>query len=192
MSSNVTKFVAVGLDPSLSNFGAAKLELSFNDDLKIVGHKLLDLGLSQTSPDKKKTRRKNEEDRGRAVEHYNFLKSFLQNTDFVFCELPVGSQSARAMASYGICVGITASIELPFFVVSPHDVKLAACKNKQASKADMVAWGLHKFPHGNWLKSSSQAALTKNEHIADALASIVAGVKTEQFKQALLFMSRRK
>ena len=190
MSSEYTTLVAVGLDPSLSNFGAAKMELTFDSRGKVASYKLLDVALSETSPDKKKTRRKNEEDRARAVEHTRFLKDFLKDTDIVFCELPVGSQSARPMASYGICIGVTSAIELPFYVVSPADVKLAACKDKQATKEQMVEWATKRFPNANWKKGRSKAIGTKNEHMADALAAIVAGVKTEQFKQAFTFLSR--
>lgn len=190
MSSEFTTLIAVGLDPSLSNFGAAKMELTFDSLGKVASYKLIDIALSETSPDKKKTRRKNEEDRARAVEHSRFLKDFLKDANIVFCELPVGSQTARAMASYGICVGITSAIELPFFVVSPADVKLAACKDKQASKEQMVNWAISRFPTAQWKQGKSKAIGTKNEHIADALASIVAGVKTEQFKQAFTFISR--
>lgn len=193
MSNSIVEYTVLGLDPSLSNFGAAKLKIRFDtsQNCKIVGYDLIEIALSSTSPDKKKTRRKNEEDRARAVEHKDFLKRLMVDTDFVFCELPVGSQTARAMASYGICVGLSAWIELPFFVVAPADIKLAACKNKQATKEDMVNWAITQFPQAPWFEGKSQNVLAKNEHIADALGSIVAGVKTEQFKQAMLFLSRR-
>lgn len=191
MSDQSVTLIAAGLDPSLSNIGASKMELTFNQEGKIVAHKLISVALSQTNPDKKKSRRKNEEDRARAVIHHEFLKDYLKDVDIVFCELPVGSQTARAMASYGICIGITAAIELPFFVVAPMDLKLAACRNKQATKEDMISWGIRKFPNANWLQGKSASVLKKNEHIADSLAAIVAGVKTEQFKQARNFILRR-
>lgn len=191
MSNQSVTLIAAGLDPSLSNIGASKMELTFNQEGKIVAHKLISVAISQTHPDKKKSRRKNEEDRARAVIHHEFLKDYLKDVDIVFCELPVGSQSARPMASYGICIGITAAIELPFFVVAPTDLKLAACRNKQATKEDMISWAIRKFPNANWLQGKSASVLKKNEHIADSLAAIVAGVKTEQFKQARNFILRR-
>lgn len=190
MSSNLRSFTVLGLDPSLSNIGAVKLKLTLDmdDNCRVKGFTYLDMALSETSPDKKKTRKKNEEDRARAVEHKDFLKRMLQDVDFVFCELPTGSQSARAMASYGIAVGLSAWIEIPFFVVSPTELKLAACKNKQATKEDMVEWAMSQLPQGDWLWTKTKTALNKNEHMADALAAIVAGVKSDTFKKAMLFI----
>ena len=61
----------------------------------------------------------------------------VKDAQAIFVEVPVGSQSARAMASYGICVGILGSLRangVPFFEVTPTEVKLAATNNKNATK----------------------------------------------------------
>jgi Holliday junction resolvasome RuvABC endonuclease subunit len=111
----------------------------------------------------------------------------LRDVDFIFVELPVGSQTARAMASYGICVGLAAWIEVPLFVLSPAELKIAACGNKTATKEDMVNWAMTALPTADWILSKSKVALNKNEHMADALAAIVAGVRSDTFKKAMLF-----
>lgn len=69
--------------------------------------------------------------------------------------------------------------------VTPNEVKLAACKKKTASKAEMIEWATSHFPDAPWLTHKSKGELilsSKNEHLADALGAIVAGTKTDQFK----------
>lgn len=182
-------FTVLGLDPSLKNIGAMKLKITFNvkDNFKVTGFEFIGLGLSETNPDgtKSRFRKKNEEDRSRAIEHREFLKEQLKGVDFVFCELPHGSQTARAMASYGIVIGLTAWIEIPFFVVSPTELKVVACNSKTATKQQMLDWATTKLPEAPWL-TKGEVLLNKNEHIADALAAIVAGVQSQTFKQAML------
>jgi Holliday junction resolvasome RuvABC endonuclease subunit len=191
MTDRLRTFTVVGLDPSLSNFGAVKIELTLNlsDNAKVESFKYLTMGLSETVPDKSKGRRKNEEDLARAKLHKDFLKDILKDTDFVFIEMPVGSQTARAMASYGICIGLCAWIEVPIFILSPAELKMAACGTKTASKAEMTSWATKALPDADWMyHSSTGKPLAKNEHTADALAAIVAGIQSTTFKKSMLFI----
>lgn len=164
-----------------------QLTLNLSDSCRVEAFKYLSMELSETVPNKSKISRKNEEDLARAKLHKNFLKRMLKDVDFVFVEMPVGSQTARAMASYGICVGLFAWVEVPIFILSPTELKMAACKTKTATKAEMLDWATKMLPEADWLKRGGKM-LNKNEHCADALAAIVAGVKSETFKKSMLFI----
>ena len=101
----------------------------------------------------------------------------------MFVEVPVGSQSARAMASYGVCIGLLAALsDKPLIEVTPTEVKLAAVGSKTASKQEMISWASDLYPHLNWIKSRGKSELAdKNEHIADAIGAIHAGILTDEF-----------
>ena len=178
------KFVIAGLDPSLSNFGMVKGAL----DLHSGTLSDMIIALSESPPIKaKKAIRQNTLDLQRARLHYKAMTVFLSNVNMVCIEIPVGSQSARSMASYGICVGILSSIGKPIIQVTPAEVKIAATNSKTASKELMIDWATNKYPDLPWLTNTRKGVKTyanKNEHIADALAAIYAGVRTDEFEQA--------
>ena len=62
-----------------------------------------------------KTVRKNSDDLRRAKILVRNLRLMTQQCRLACVEMPVGSQSARSMASYGICVGVMASCAIPLF-----------------------------------------------------------------------------
>jgi len=178
----------VGVDPSLSNFGFA--EAKFNTDTGEISDVNLYL-CEAPPPPKNKQVRQNSVDLERAKGLYQALESTLKNADIVFVELPVGSQTARAMASYGVCIGLFASVSKPMIQVTASEVKVAGAGYKNATKAEMIAWGVSKHPKANWLTTKSKGVVThtaKNEHLADALAAIYAGVVTSAFLQAKVFI----
>ena len=180
-----------GIDPSLNNFGMAKGTLILEGD-RPAGFDLSHLELAQSQSDKKtqKVVRKNSDDLQRAKTLHDALHSFIADVDLVMVEVPVGSQSARSMASYGICIGILSSIHKPMIQVTPTEVKLAACGSKTASKAEMIDWATNHFPDAPWLVHTVKGERVignKNEHLADAVGAIVAGVKTDTFNQLLSF-----
>lgn len=111
-----------------------------------------------------------------------------QGRAIAIAEVPVGSQSARAMASYGICIGILASLRIPLIEVTPNEVKLAGAGVKNATKDEMIQWAMKEFPNANWLTRRLHGEVVPtdaNEHLADAVGAIKAGVQTQQFRQAL-------
>ena len=115
----------------------------------------------------------------------------------IFVEVPVGSQSARAMASYGICVGVLGALRasgIPFFEVTPTEVKIAGPGYKNATKQDMIKWAMEKHPEANWptyqQKGFTMVSEAKAEHMADATAAIYAGFTCNSFQQMLPFMQR--
>ena len=98
----------------------------------------------------------------------------------------------RAMASYGICVGVLGALKasgIPFFEVTPTEVKLASCGFKTATKEQMIAWATQRHPEANWptykTKGSEAVSSAKAEHMADAIGAIYAGINTDAFKQLL-------
>lgn len=179
----MSKITIMGFDPSFRNFGMAKgifdLETGELENLQLA------LSESQASANKKAVR-VNSDDLERARKQYNALSQFIEGVDLMCVEIPVGSQSARAMASYGISIGIISTLQVPMIQVTPTEVKMVT-GHKNATKAQMIDWAYAQFPQANWLTSKSKGQtklIGKNEHMADALAAIYAGVNTEQFRQA--------
>lgn len=180
-----------GIDPSLNNFGLAKGIVDLNT-LSVELHELA-LVTTESNATNKKVVRKNSDDLERARKLYTGLHEFIDDVDLVSVEIPVGSQSARAMASYGVCIGVLASIGQPFIQVTPDEVKLSTAGSKTASKAQMIQWATNMYPNLNWLTSKRNGLETytaKNEHLADAVAAIHAGLLTDQFKFLKMYLNK--
>lgn len=99
------------------------------------------------------------------------------------------------MASYGICVGVLGALRtsgVPFFEVTPTEVKLVSVGKKTATKAEMIGWASTLHPEANWpnYKSNGKTLISeaKAEHMADAIATIYAGIACNSFQQMLPFM----
>jgi Holliday junction resolvasome RuvABC endonuclease subunit len=173
----------VGLDPSLRNFGIAIATLN----LETMELRIDDLRLVETGAEGGKVVRKNSDDLRRAKMSYDGMVAACNGASFAIAEVPVGSQSARAMLSCGVCIGVLAACPIPLIQVTPSEVKLAAIGEKNASKIEMIEWGMTKYPDANWMMRKSKGIMVAqncNEHLADAVAAIEAGLKTEQFKAA--------
>lgn len=181
----MASLTVLGIDPSLNNFGFIKANLDLDTGvLTQVTPTLV------TAPPEKadKTVRNNSKDLMRARKLQAGLAEQLQGVDLAFVEIPVGSQTARAMASYGICVGILSSVSVPLIQVTPAQVKKVATGNATATKAEMISWAISYYPEAAWLQHKEKGKLvftSSNEHLADALGTIYAGVKTDEFKQLL-------
>lgn len=175
------KISVVGLDPSLSNWGIVRAEL----DIDTLEVSVDSMSLVETKPSAVKTVRKNSGDLLRARQLYGGLMLATTGVAAAFCEVPVGSQSARAMASYGVCIGVLASCRVPLIELSPSEVKIAAVNHREAAKIEMIEWGVNKHPDAPWIRDREGKLLNKNEHLADALASIYAGVRTPAFESVL-------
>lgn len=176
----------VGFDPSLRNWGIAK------GVIDVQGARLTVQQLHVTTPvlPKAKQIRQNSQDLEAARQLYEEAFAFAKEAQAIFVEVPVGSQSARAMASYGICVGVLGSLRasgIPFFEVTPTMVKKASCGNATASKHEMITWAMNNHPEAPWPMYRQQNKLlvseAKAEHMADAIGAIYAGVQDNQFKQ---------
>ena len=186
------KLKFVGCDPSLRNWGLAVATFDTATQTLTVNE------LALTCPDlpKGKQVRQNSLDLASASQLYEGAIAAVEGADAVFVEVPVGSQSARAMASYGICVGVLGALRangIPFFEVTPSEVKLAGAGSKTATKQEMIGWAMAKHPEANWptykQNGKSLVSETKAEHQADAVATIYAGMACNSFKQMLPFMA---
>lgn len=175
-------------DPALRNWGmtAGHYQTETNnlilDTLDIIQPKSLT----------GKSTRKNSDDLFRAEQLAAGSLEFLQGVNAVFVEVPVGSQSARSMASYGVCVGILATLRakgLPFFELSPTEIKLAGPGKKTATKREMIQWAYDLYPHLAWpfetKKGVRRIIESKAEHMADAIAAMHAGIASQSFKQMI-------
>lgn len=166
-----------GCDPSLRNFGLAKG--IYDTDSKKFD--LTQLKLINPKVVKTKKMRVNEHDLLRAQDLVMGLNNFLNDCDLIFVELPVGSQSSRAAVSYGICVGVIASLHNPLIITSAKQGKLLMTGDPEASKATMIQYAYKEYPNANWSKKKDGTLLTCNEHLADAIAAIHAGLQSKQF-----------
>lgn len=175
----MSKVKVVGMDPSLNNWGYAFADL----DLDTLTYEVTHMRLVNTEPDNKnrKVIRKNCDDLARARILHSALQQTIDNV-IAFVEVPVGSQSARAMASYGICIGVLSACAIPMIEVTPTEVKLAGHGKKTSTKEEMIEWAIKAQPHAPWLKHGGKIT-GKNEHLADAVAAIQAGIETDEFKR---------
>ena len=185
------KIQVCGHDPSLRNWGISKGY--YDTDTKELVIYQVDV-IQPVLPTGKQVRQ-NSLDLESAEQLYRGAMDAIKGAQAVFVEVPVGSQSARAMASYGICVGILGAIratEVPFFEVTPTEVKVAAVGYKNATKADMINWATSKHPEANWPTYMEHGKLriseAKAEHMADATAAIYAVLACNSFKQVLPFI----
>jgi Holliday junction resolvasome RuvABC endonuclease subunit len=180
----VAKLQVLGLDPSLRNWGIALG--TFDTTLFEINIYRLD-SLHPVLP-KGKQVRQNSLDLESAFQLYEGTLSVTKGVQAVFVEVPVGSQSARAMASYGICVGVLGALRasgVPFFEVTPTEVKLAGAGSKTATKEEMIDWAMKTHPNANWPMHQGKVSAAKAEHQADAVAAIHAGVASNSFRQML-------
>ena len=183
-----------GMDPSLRNWGIVfgmydtetqKLEIS---QLSVT---------NPTLPEGKQVRQ-NSKDISAAFQLYSAARIACEGTHAVFVEVPVGSQSARSMASYGVCVGVLGALRgqgIPFYEMTPTEVKLAGFGKPTATKQQMITWAMNAHPEAPWPMYPRNGKLhvteAKAEHMADALGAIYAGIQSNSFQQYLNLIDRK-
>ena len=192
MPTNSSGLSVVGMDPSLRNWGIAKGVLIPSQGMQV---RIDWLDVIQPVLPTGKQVRQNSVDLESAKQLCEAAWKAAQGAHAVFVEVPVGSQSARAMASYGICVGVLGALRtsgVPFFEVTPTEVKLFSVGKKTATKAEMIEWGVKQHPEAQWPTYLSNGTMkiseAKAEHMADAIAAIYAGIACNSFQQMLTFM----
>lgn len=176
----MSEIIVLGVDPALSNVGIALASINLDDNTLEIER----IHLVQTESTSSKSVRVNSDDLERARVIWKDLKPFLDLADVVAVELPVGSQSARAMASYGICIGLFATVNKPLIQVTAKQVKLVSGK-ANATKAQMIQYASTEFPDLPWLTKTQKGVTTlveKNEHIADAICAVLASLETDEFR----------
>lgn len=192
--SEESRIPVVGMDPSLRNWGLAMAWL-YLDSMRIQV-----TGVSTISPvlPTGKQVRQNSLDIESAVQLYDAANLVAKFAKAIFIEVPVGSQSARAMASYGVCTGVLGALRasgIPFFELTPTEVKLAGHGSKTATKEQMIQWAITAHPEANWPTYRRNGVETvsesRAEHMADAVAAIHAGIRCNSFKQLVPFFDKR-
>lgn len=195
----------LGVDPSFCNFGMVSVELNTTDN----SFKVIKMHIAQTEEEKEsrtkvvrvngvaklktvkarpKDIRKNQDDFRRCIELFSQFQEHVQDVDLVIAELPHGSQDARAMTSYGICLAVLASSPVPVIKMSASEVKMIATGNNDATKHEMIEAAIKLQPDAPWLTRKLKGEIVlkaDNEHLADAMFSIVAGLNTDEFKRYL-------
>lgn len=178
----------VGQDPSLRNWGISSGTYD-TETKKLSIHKLN--VINPELPTGKQTR-VNSLDLESAKQLCDGAMKASKDAQAVFIEVPVGSQSARAMASYGVCVGVLGALRamgIPFIEVTPNEVKMAGAGKAKATKLEMIEWAMNQHPEADWPTYLQKGKLlvntSKAEHQADATAAIYAGIAGNSFQQLL-------
>jgi hypothetical protein len=181
------KILIAGLDGSLRNFGVATAWL----DLDTLELEIKALILVETEKSKVKNIRASSDNLARAIELRKGVHQALKGVTTVFYEVPSGGQDYNAVLGFGIVIGTYAGIPIPGIEVSPAETKLGAVGTKTASKDEMIEWAFEKYPKAPWLltkRGGVMVPVKKNEHLADAVAIMEAGIKTPSFEQTLAIL----
>jgi Holliday junction resolvasome RuvABC endonuclease subunit len=177
------KIPVLGMDPSLRNWGLASAMLDL--DTGVMDTPYLQLVCPEDL--KGKQTRNNSNDLHLAEQLGTPVLDAVKRAKVIFVEVPVGSQSSRAMASYGICVGILGvvrSLQIPLIEVTANECKLALTGIKNATKAQMIAEAVKLYPLANFPRHGGKIT-QKSEHVADAISAIYAGVNTPTFQNLM-------
>lgn len=173
-----------GMDPSLTHWGLASMML----DLTTGTPTIPTLRLIEPKELEGKQIRVNSNDLHKAEQLAQAVFEETEDSKVIFVEVPVGSQSARAMASYGICIGILGSLRAKgkqIIQVTATEAKVALTGNRNATKQDMIDSAYNAYTEANWDLDRKGIPKKKSEHVADAIAAIHAGVNTIPFKQLM-------
>jgi len=168
----------LAIDSSLANTGIAVGTIE-DDEITVS-----EIRLHETKKSKNKQIRASSDLISRGRSTFDFIQSLIKeyDPDIIFAETPSGSQSANSMKSYGVTCQLIASLTPPPIELTPIEVKTSTVGRKTASKQDMIDWAYNKFPDLQWFWRSGKLQ-NKNEHPADAIAIVHAGIKTDQYKQ---------
>ena len=175
----------IGFDPSITNWGWAKATV----DVDTLEFEIDDLGIIHTEPETKKAVVKLSDNLRRAKIVHDEMIKVCEGMAMAMTEIPIGTPSLPfgANLNSGIVTGLLGACPIPIIQVFPKDVKQLAVGSRNADKSEMIEWAVGKFPNAPWKYRTvrgKQKLINSNEHMADAVAVINAGLQTEQFKQA--------
>lgn len=187
----------VGFDPSLRNWGVAKGILYPGDAHAEHVIEIQEVSVIKTDSEKKVGIRQNSQDLDAAETLAKGALAAAEGAQAIFVEVPVNSQSARAALSVGVCIGVLGALRamgIPFFEVSPTEVKMITGHGKNATKRQMIDWAIAMHSDVAWPTQTKKGITTvvegSAEHMADAVAAIYAGLASKSFKQMLPFLAR--
>jgi len=178
----MAKLSIIGMDPSFRNWGYAFAEYC-TESGNLEFH---NLNLITTQKTKLKNVRASSDDLATAQTLHKELVANSSGIQVAFAEIPSGSQSASAARKLGIATGVLASCSVPLFEVTPIEVKLASIGNKKATKKEMIDWAVEKHPDLPWIRHKSKGEMVlnaSNEHLADSVAVVYAGIQLKTFNQ---------
>ena len=186
----MTTIPVTGFDPSMKNWGVVRGQYDLVAETLSVEHVSV---INPVLPTGKQVRQ-NSRDLEAAQQLAKGCLAAVEGAHAIFVEVPHGSQSARAMASYGLCVGVLGGLRaagIPFIEVTATEVKMIATGRKSATKNDMIEWAIQANREADWPYYTRNGVLrvseAKAEHMADALAAIYAGIRTNAFQSMLPF-----
>lgn len=171
----------LGMDPSMTHWGYALGDLNL-DTLEISVAKIWTTITQKGQAGKSVRVSADDLDRARTLAMA--LTPALKNVDMVFVEMPHGSQSAASQKSRAMVIGLLGTIDCPLVQLSEQELKIGTLGKKAATKQEMIDWAYAQHPHAGW-KLRGGKPQANCEHEADAVGALHAGIKTDQFKQAL-------
>lgn len=180
----MNKVKVIGFDPSFRHWGLAFAELDTLDNkLDITDLKLIEIA-SETNKGVIKT----SDDLRCAKELRIALQEAVKGAAFIVTEVPLGNAAMynNAIFGAGVTIGLLASLDVPLIQVFPQDVKKHFTGHKDACKEEMIEEALKRYPNAPWLMRKYKSVLkpvAKNEHLADAVAVLHAGLHTQQYQQ---------
>lgn len=183
------KINVLGMDPAMRNWGLAQAVL----DLETGDLTTPTLFVVCPKDAEGKQVRQNSSDLHLTHQLAEVVVPMARKAQVIFVEVPVGSQSARAMASYGFCIGVLGAVRaegIPLIEVTALEVKMAFSGKKDATKAEMISAGLVQYPDANWPMHQGAISAAKAEHVADAIGAIHAGVNTQMFQNLMRLFAK--
>lgn len=192
--SKLNRIRVAGFDPSFRNWG-----MSFGWlDLDSLSYTIDGLHLIQTASSSDKKIKKNTSDTESAFQLQKGVLDKISEHEvkMVFAELPDSGQSYRAGVGQGIILSSMARLRLegvPVVYLTYSQLKMAATNTQNATKKQMISWAKSKFPDAPWLCHTRKGKThkkgdpddTRNEHLADSIAAIEAGVQDPEFLSIL-------
>lgn len=180
------KIKIAGFDPSTSNWGICKATL----DVATMEWTVDDLILVETESESKKGVIKQSDDLRRAKIVQAGMIEACEDASFAISEIPFCNPAGYAGANFnsGLVTGVLASCPIPLIQVFPAEVKQKATGIRSATKGEMIEWAMKRFPDAPWRMRTlkgKRIPTAANEHLADAVASINAGLDSQQLQQAL-------
>lgn len=180
----------LGMDPSFSNWGLACMVY----DLKLGTFGLAKLDVIQPPSDDSKQVRKSSKDLERAEYLFERVKAYLVHVDVICVEVPHGSQSARASLGAGASIGLIAALrsitDKPVICVNAGETRKEITGKNSATKQQAIDWAIGLYGGGKFPKHNGKVVAGKAEHMADAIAAVHAGSRTETFKMLAMLANK--
>lgn len=162
----------LSLDPSLNNWGYAILDYEPNLNTLTLQH----CGVINPPKGNKYLPKQNQKDIATATNIYQELYYLINKVDIWVAEIPIGSQSSRAMVSYALCCGVIGSLTChnpKLIQISPYEVK-KYIGDKTTDKQQIINWVRQQHPQTQHLIPQAK---NKAEHICDAIMACHVALK---------------